>query len=101
MIILHNFHGLVDTYLPIMNYIVFLDLEQHVSAATPLTRISIFQVLRSSLFSKPHLELADQDKKGVTQQVFGQCTKDCEKVDICLPRNLTVLGLPYILLPPT
>ena len=37
MIIICNCHGIVDTYLPIINNIIFANLGQHVSAAIPLT----------------------------------------------------------------
>ena len=39
MIIMHNYNGLVDTYLPTMNNIVLDNMGQHGSAAIPITRI--------------------------------------------------------------
>jgi len=101
MSILHNCRGLVDTYVPMMNDIVLAKLGQQVNADVPLTRIAIFQVLGSALFYNPQMELAELEKRGVTQQVFGQWTKDCEKMERWLPRKLTVLGLTSILLLPT
>ena len=47
------------------------------------------------------MELAELENRGVTQQVFGQWTKDCEKMEIWPPLKLTVLGLTSILLLPT
>ena len=44
MSILHNCRGLVNTYLPMINYIVLVGLGQHVSAAITLTCIAVFQV---------------------------------------------------------
>ena len=37
MSIIHNFRGLVDTYLSMMNVILLAKLGQHVSATIPLT----------------------------------------------------------------
>ena len=34
------------------------------------------------------------------QQVLGQGTKDCEKIEICIPQKLTLTGLTSILLLP-
>ena len=84
-----------------MKNIVLTKLWQHVSAAISLTLISAFQVLIFVLFYRPHLELYEQDNMGFMQQFFVQCTKDCEKMEIRLPRKCTLLGLTYILLLPT
>ena len=43
MIIVHNLLRLVDTYLTMMNGIVFANLGKHVSAVIPLTWITTFQ----------------------------------------------------------
>ena len=55
MIILHNFRGLVDTYLTMINEIVFAKLGQNVSSAIPLTWIAIFRFLGLALFYNPYL----------------------------------------------
>ena len=101
MSIIHNQHSLVDNYLPMMNVIVLTNLGQHGSATIPQTRIIIFQVLGLALFYNPYLELSEHEKRGFTQQVFGQLTKEFEKMEIWLPNNLIVTGLTYILLIPT
>ena len=75
MRILHNFHVIVDTYFPMMNDIVLVNLCQNVSAAILLTWIAIFEVLVLVLFFNLHMELAKQEKRGVTQNVFWQWTK--------------------------
>ena len=57
---MHNFHdGIVDTYLPMMNDIVFSKIGKHVSSAIPLTQIYIFQVLGLVLFYNTYLVLAE------------------------------------------
>ena len=85
MSILHNLRGLVDTYVPIMNNIVLAKMGRQVNDYVPLTWISIFQVFGLALFYNPHMELAELENRGVMQQVFGQWTKDCEKMDRWLP----------------
>ena len=85
MRILHNYSGLVDTYVPMMNDIVLAKLGQQVNADVPLTRISVFQVLGTALFYNLQMELAELERRGVTQQVIGHWIKDCEKMDRCLP----------------
>jgi len=97
MSILHNCRGQVDLYLPMMNDIALAKLGQQVTAEIPLTRIAIYQVLGSALYYNPQLELAELEKRGVTQQVFSQWIKDSEQMDRWLPRKLTVLGLTSIL----
>ena len=82
---IHNCRGIVCTYLSMMNDIVLSKLGQHVSGTITLILIVIFQVLGSALFYNPHLELAVQEKTGVTQQVFGQWAKDCVNMDIWPP----------------
>ena len=67
-IIIHNYCGLIDTYLPIMNVILLTNLGQNVGSTISLTRIVIFQVLGLTLFYNPHLEFAEQEKRGVMQQ---------------------------------
>ena len=42
--------------------------------------------------------MAEQEKRGVAQQVFGQWNKYCNIKERCLPRKFTVLGITYILL---
>ena len=84
-----------------MNYIGLANLDQHVSAAIPLTGIAIFQVLGLELLYNTHMYLAEQEKRRVMQQVFGQLTKDCKKMEIWPPQKLTVLLIMYILLIPT
>ena len=64
-----------------MNDIVLAKLRQQVNADLTLTWIAIFQVLGSALFYNLQMELAELEKRGVTQQVFGQWTKDCEKME--------------------
>ena len=73
--VLHNYHGLVGIYLPMMNNIVLANLGQHVSAVIPLTWIAIFQVLGLALFYNTHLELAEQENRGVTQH-FGSVDQE-------------------------
>jgi len=80
-----------------MNDIALAKLGQQVTAEIPLTRIAIYQVLGSALYYNPQLELAELEKRGVTQQVFSQWIKDSEQMDRWLPRKLTVLGLTSIL----
>ena len=69
-----------------LNDILLDNLGQHVSSAIPLTRIAIFQVLISLHLYNPQLVLAEQEKRGVAQQVFGQWTKDYDKMEIFLPQ---------------
>ena len=70
--IMHNWHGLVCTYLPMITNIVLAKLGQHVSAVIPLTWIIIFQLLGLALFYHPQQELAKKEKRGIIQPVFGQ-----------------------------
>ena len=60
MSVLHNWHGLVYTYITMINDIVLVQLGHHVSATITLTRIATFQVLGLALFYIPHLWLPDQ-----------------------------------------
>jgi hypothetical protein len=101
MCILHNCPGKVDNYIPFMNEIVLGKLGQQVQSEIPSTRISIYQVLGSALYYNPQLELAELEKRGVTQQVFTKWMTDAESIDRWLPRKLTVLGLSSILTMPT
>ena len=73
MSIIENCCSLVNSHINMINNIVLSKLGQQVSAATPLTRITIVQVLRLALFYNIHLELAKKEKRGVLQQIFGQC----------------------------
>ena len=68
-----------------INGIMLAKLGQQVNADVPLTRISIFQVLGLVLFYNLQMELAELESRAVTQQFFGHCTKDCEKMDRWLP----------------
>ena len=101
MTVLHNCKGKIDTYIPLINEIALAKLGQQVSSEIPLTRIAIFQVLGSSLFYNPVLQLTEFEKRAATQQVFQQWMKDSEKMERWLPRKLTVLGLTSILQIPT
>lgn len=100
MSILHSCSGSVDAYLPMMNDITLAKLGQQVNNEIPLTRIAIFQVIGSALYYNPQLELAELEKRGVTQQVFAQWLQDSEQMEKWLPRKLTVLGLTSILMLP-
>ncbi|OEU08820.1 ARM repeat-containing protein, partial [Fragilariopsis cylindrus CCMP1102] len=98
--VLHNCHGKVDGYISTINEIVLGKLGQVVNSDIPLTRISIYQVLGSALYYDPQLELAELEKREVTQQVFQKWMADAETKDMTdrwLPRKLTVLGLSSIL----
>ena len=55
IVIIHNCCNLVGIYLTIMNNIALANLGQNVSAAIPLTRISIFQVLIMAFLNKAQL----------------------------------------------
>jgi importin-7 len=101
MCILHNCPGKVDAYIPFINEITLGKLGQQVNAEAPFTRISIYQVLGSSLYYHPALELIELEKRDVTQQVFSKWMSDTEKIDRWLPRKLTVLGFASILTLPT
>ena len=50
MIIHDNFHGLFDTYLPMMNDIMLAKLGQNCSDVETLTQIAIKHMLGSALF---------------------------------------------------
>mmetsp|Transcript_12865 Transcript_12865/g.30078 ORF Transcript_12865/g.30078 Transcript_12865/m.30078 type:complete len:1070 (+) Transcript_12865:182-3391(+) len=94
--VLHNCQGKVDGYISTINEIVLGKLGQVVQSETPLTRISIYQVLGSALYYNPQLQLAELEKRDVTQQVFQKWMADAETKDMSdrwLPRKLTVLGL--------
>jgi hypothetical protein len=102
--ILHSCPGLVDAYIPMVNDIVLGKLGQQVNAENASTRIAIYQVLGSALYYNAALELAELEKRGVTQQVFATWITDAEAhmKDKYLPRKLTVLGLSSLLkIPPT
>jgi len=98
--VLHNCQGKVDGYISTINEIVLGKFGQVVNEEVPLTRISIYQVLGSALYYNPQLELAELEKREVTQQVFQKWMADAETKDMTdrwLPRKLTVLGLSSIL----
>lgn len=97
MSVLHNCTGQVDNYLPIINEVVMKKLGQQVNSEVPLTRHVIFQVLGSALYYNPQLELAEMEKRGVTQQVFSQWEKDMPDMDKWLSKKMTVLGFSSIL----
>ena len=97
MSLLHFCHGKIDMYIPIINEISLGKLGQQVNADTPHTRISIYQILGSALYYNPQLEIAELEKRSVTQQVFVKWMKDVEEMDRWLPRKLTVLGMSSIL----
>ena len=59
MSILHNCHKLVDTYLPMMNGIVFTKMGKNVSAVISPTRISMLQMLGLVFFFNTHIGLAE------------------------------------------
>ena len=101
MTLLHYCTGMVDNYLPAMNDILLLKLSQQNNTSSPLTRISIFQVLGSALYYNPQLELQELEKRGVTQQVFTQWLQDTAKMEKWLSRKLTLLGFTSILKLPT
>ena len=85
MRIMNNCRVLVDTHLTIMNNIMLANMGQHISAAIPLNRIAIFQVLRSSILYNTLLELAEQENMDSTQQVFGLWNKHCEDMEVWIP----------------
>ena len=84
-----------------INSIMLDNIGKHISAATPLTRIALLQVLISEIFYNPHLEFSEQENMDVMQQFFVHFTKECENMEIWLPQKLTLLGLTYILPLPT
>ena len=97
MSLLHNCPGKIDMYIPIINEISLGKLGQQVNSDSPLTRVSIYQILGSALYYNPQRELLELEKRGVTQQVFAKWMKDAELMDRWLPRKLTILGLASIL----
>mmetsp|Transcript_7566 Transcript_7566/g.11844 ORF Transcript_7566/g.11844 Transcript_7566/m.11844 type:complete len:1061 (+) Transcript_7566:86-3268(+) len=100
--ILHSCPGQVDNYLPMINEIVLGKLGQQVNEEIPLTRIAIYQVIGSALYYNAPLELAELEKRGVTQQVFSKWILDAETSmnEKFLPRKLTIMGLGSILTVP-
>ena len=98
--VLHNCHGKVDGYISTINEIILGKLGQIVNTDVILTRISIYQVLGSALYYNPQLELAELEKREVTQQVFQKWMEDAttkEFSDKWLPRKMSILGLSSIL----
>lgn len=101
--VLHNCHGKVDGYISTINEIILGKLGQVVNSDVPLTRISIYQVLGSALYYNPQLELAELEKREVTQQVFQKWMEDAATKDMSdrwLPRKLSILGLASVLVIP-
>ena len=101
MSLLLNCKGMLDNYLPMINDHVLTSLAKQASAQTPATRISLFVVLAAAMFYNPQLEIAELEKRGVTQQVLTQWLKDCAEMDKWLPRKISVVGLCSILQMPT
>jgi len=101
MTILHNCKGQVDAYLPLINDIVLAKLGQQMNIDSPLTRISLFQIIASALLYNPQLEVEELEKRGVLSFVFAQWIIDAKKMEKWLPRKLTVLGLSSVLHLPT
>ena len=101
MLIMLNWCRIVETYFPMINSIMLDNIGKHISAATPLTRIALLQVLISVIFYNPHLEFSEQENMDVMQQFFVHFTKECENMEIWLPQKWTVMGLTSILLLPT
>jgi hypothetical protein len=97
MCVLHNCHGKVDPYLSFINDISLGKLGQQINVETPLTRISVYQVIGSALYYNPQMELVELEKRGVTSQVLGKWMQDAATMDRWLPRKLTVLGLTSLL----
>lgn len=97
MCILHHCPGKVDGYIPFINEVALGKLGQQVNVEAPTTRISVYQVLGSALYYHPQLELAELEKRGVTQQVLNKWVVDARKIERWLPRKITVLGLASIL----
>mmetsp|Transcript_6964 Transcript_6964/g.17011 ORF Transcript_6964/g.17011 Transcript_6964/m.17011 type:complete len:336 (+) Transcript_6964:70-1077(+) len=101
--VLHNCQGKVDGYISTINEIILGKLGQIVNSDVILTRISIYQVLGSALYYNPQLELAELEKREVTQQVFQKWMEDAATKDMSdrwLPRKISILGLSSILLIP-
>lgn len=107
MSLLHNCPGKIDMYIPIINEISLGKLGQQVNSESSKTRVSIYQIIGSSLYYDAQRELVELEKRGVTQQVFATWMMDAEAMDRWLPRKLTILGLasilriPAALLPPS
>jgi len=93
--------GHIDAYIPLVNDIALAKLGQQLNAETPLTRISVMQVVASALLYNPQLEIQELEKRSVTTQVFSQWIVDSKKMEKWLPRKLTVLGISSILHLPT
>ena len=92
----------MDSYISIKNDIALGKLGQKVNAEIPLTRISIYQVLGSSLFYNAQLQLIEFEKRSVTAQVFSKWMTDVQDHMSggdarWVPRKLTVLGMSSIL----
>lgn len=101
MTILQYCKGHIDAYVPLINDITLAKLGQQLNADTPLTRISVMQVIASALLYNPQLQIQELEKRSVTAQVFTQWIMDSKKMDKWLPRKLTVLGLSSVLHLPT
>jgi len=97
MTVLHCCKGQVDNYVPLINEICLAKLAKAATAKRALTRISVYQVLASSLFYNPQLQLQEFEKRGVTEQVFGLWINDANEIEKWLPKKMTILGLCAVL----
>jgi len=97
MTILHCCKGQVDAYVPLINEICLAKLAKAATAKRALTRVSVYQVLASSLFYNPQLQLQEFEKRGVTEQVFGLWINDANEIEKWLPKKMTILGLCAVL----
>jgi hypothetical protein len=101
MSLLLNCKGMLDSYLPMINDHVLTFMGKQAAAETPTTRIALFVVLAAALYYNPELELAELEKRGITQQLLTQWIKDSEQMDRWLPRKISVIGLCSVLQMPT
>jgi len=97
MTVLHCCKGQVDAYVPLINEICLAKLAKAATAKRALTRVSVYQVLASSLFYNPQLQLQEFEKRGVTEQVFGLWINDANEIEKWLPKKMTILGLCAVL----
>mmetsp|Transcript_6423 Transcript_6423/g.12103 ORF Transcript_6423/g.12103 Transcript_6423/m.12103 type:complete len:1045 (-) Transcript_6423:2118-5252(-) len=97
MSLLLNCKGMLDNYLTMINDQIISKLAQQASEENPATRISLLVVIAAAFYYNPLLELAELEKRGVTQQVFAQWLSDAEKMDKWFPRKITVIALCSIL----
>jgi len=90
--VLHNCTGRINAYLPYINEICLAKLGHQVNEESPVTRISIYQVLGSALYYDAQLELVELEKRGVTAQVFAKWLADVPQLKRHWAQKLTVLG---------